>query len=269
MSSIAVIHLVRHANPTRWLNAFLRSYKTHPSGTEHDLTFILKGFPEKAALRLKSRLAKSLPACQFLEISDEGYDINAYRHAAQILTQDILVFLNSHSVIQATDWLKSLTQPLAATDTGLTGATGNWEAEGTGMSYPNPHIRSNAFAIRRKEFLSLDFGPLISKSDCGRFEAGDIGMTRQLMSRHRLCLVVGKDGQAHAWQQWHESLTFRSGNQENLLIADNRTRDYQFASDARRQKCARLSWRDKAHVAPSSFTNFLKGKWIRLRTGRL
>lgn len=40
-------------------------------------------------------------------------------------------------------------------------------------------------------------------------------------------IVVGKDGEGYDKKEWRKSRTFRQSEQENLLVADNQTRDYQ------------------------------------------
>jgi hypothetical protein len=43
-------------------------------------------------------------------------------------------------------------------------------------------------------------------------------------------------------ERWPESHTFRSGDQHNLLVGDNRTRDYQHADPAMRRALAAMAW---------------------------
>jgi hypothetical protein len=54
--------------------------------------------------------------------------------------------------------------------------------------------------------------------------------------------VVGRDGVAYPPECWQESRTFRTGEQENLLIADNRTRHYQDGGRLTRWGLAWLAW---------------------------
>jgi hypothetical protein len=59
-------------------------------------------------------------------------------------------------------------------------------------------------------------------------------------------LVVGRDGVAYPTERWRESATYRSGGQANLLIADNRTRQYETASPRRRLKLEQMTWGTEA-----------------------
>ena len=60
-------------------------------------------------------------------------------------------------------------------------------------------------------------------------------MTAQVLARGERALVVGRDGEAYAPERWPESATFRSGGQANLLVADNRTRQWEEADAAERE----------------------------------
>jgi hypothetical protein len=111
--------------------------------------------------------------------------------------------------------------------------------------YPNPHIRTNGFMIGREMMLRLRFPKLRDKVDCYRFEFGRRSMTRQIRARGLKPLVVGRDGAAYEVDQWHESWTFRSGDQSNLLIADNQTKYNAELGWERIQGLARLAWGDR------------------------
>ena len=67
-------------------------------------------------------------------------------------------------------------------------------------------------------------------------------MTRQLWARGLQTLIVGRDGCAFPPQRWADSATFRSGDQANLLVADNRTRQWEAADPAERAHLSRLAW---------------------------
>lgn len=255
--SVAVVHLVRRGNPGEYFLDFCRSYKAHAAGMSHDLLVILKGFHTTDPREVPD-VGSLLPHARLMPVSDDGFDINAYRNAASTLPHDYVCFLNSHSMIEADNWLKSLYSAFANhIDTGVAGATGNWERLGPDQLFPNIHIRTNGFLIRRDVFLSLDFGPLATKRDCNQFEAGPDSLTRQLMRRELVARVVDSNGAAFVPAEWPVSRTFRSGRQENLLISDNRTRKYTRSLFRRRRKLATESWGAQAMVSRKSL-----GDWM-------
>lgn len=55
-------------------------------------------------------------------------------------------------------------------------------------------------------------------------------------------LVVGRDGVAYPPERWRESATFRSGDQRNLLIADNRTEQYAAADPRFKRTLEEMAW---------------------------
>jgi hypothetical protein len=108
--------------------------------------------------------------------------------------------------------------------------------------FPNPHIRTNGFMIERTTMLDLRFDGERTKMDSLRFESGKAGMTRQILGRGLEALIVGRDGRGYEPDEWYESRTFRSGEQENLLIGDNRTRQYADGDESFRAFLRQLAW---------------------------
>ncbi len=78
--------------------------------------------------------------------------------------------------------------------------------------------------------LSLDWPEVGTKRGAWALESGRRSITRQVWERGLETLVVGRDGQAYERDRWFDSATFRSGGQRNLLIADNRTRQFDDAT---------------------------------------
>jgi hypothetical protein len=68
-------------------------------------------------------------------------------------------------------------------------------------------------------------------------------MTARLLRSGLAVRVVGRDGACYPPEHWARSRTFRSSNQENLLIADNRTRQYAEADESTRRMLATRAWR--------------------------
>jgi len=93
-------------------------------------------------------------------------------------------------------------------------------------SFPNFHLRTNAFLISREIALQIRFTTMHKKFDTYAFESGRSGLTRQILQMGKPVLVVGRDGKAYTMEEWHLSDTFWRRNQDNLLVADNQTRRY-------------------------------------------
>lgn len=280
MPDLCVAHLVRERNGPGPFAAFLDSYRRHPAGVGHDLLVIFKGFGGGAALAPYRELLGGLPFRPF-EVPDEGFDIVPYFKAAARFDYRHFCFLNSFSVILDDGWLEKLYAPARAAGVGVVGATGSWESLYAdylrrwrrersrwlyrGMlacewaklraalrlraqfgPFPNPHVRTNAFVVARDLLSRLEVGELKRKEDAHRFESGRAGMTRQIVALGLRPLVAGRDGRAYEWADWRESLTFRSGEQQNLLVSDNQTRQYAEADEPTRRVLREFAWREGA-----------------------
>jgi hypothetical protein len=136
MKKLAVFHLVRKYNDIQMLRDFLVSYANHKSGVEHDLIIIFKGFTNDVDKTAQLELLSPF-TYQSYDVSDHGFDITAYisacKHYAQVYLY--LCFLNSHSVIQAKNWLKILYDNIIRENVGLVGATGSWQSLSGGRRF--------------------------------------------------------------------------------------------------------------------------------------
>jgi len=55
-------------------------------------------------------------------------------------------------------------------------------------------------------------------------------------------VIVGRDGRRYGISEWPSGATFRQDEQQNLLVADNRTIDYSTASPEVRRQLAAAAW---------------------------
>src|SRR5438552_3945635 len=142
--TVAVVHLVRKANGPEALAAFLEEYKAHPAGVEHTLWLACKGFGDDDQQPYEA-------AREILDLPDRGFDLGTYRLAALQLDTDYVCFLNSWSRPLVDGWLHAMMDALQRPGVGLVSCTGSHEGA-SGVSFPNPHIRTNAFCMRREFF---------------------------------------------------------------------------------------------------------------------
>lgn len=118
-------------------------------------------------------------------------------------------------------------------------------------AFPNPHIRTNAFFTERSWLLRA--GPIATKHDAYLFESGPQSLTAQIVEAGLRAYVIDRDGQPHAPAEWANSGTFRSGDQQALLIADSQTRRYQQMTAAERITHQLMTWGDTRNVLPRDF----------------
>jgi hypothetical protein len=108
--------------------------------------------------------------------------------------------------------------------------------------FPAVHLRTNAFVIERELLLSLRTGRLGSKRATYRLESGRGNLTAQLTARGRPPVVVDRHGAARQGPEWPEGDVFWQGRQEDLLVADNQTRQYALAPRHHREVLSRFAW---------------------------
>src|SRR5262245_35469171 len=95
---VGVVHLVRRKNGIAPLQSFLASYERQPAGCEHVLILALKGFGKRLDGVFEDQLARVRHVT--VSVSDDGFDISAYRAVSRALSCRFLCFLNSFSIIQ-------------------------------------------------------------------------------------------------------------------------------------------------------------------------
>jgi len=132
---------------------------------------------------------------------------------------------------------------LAKTATGLPG-----EILGH-APFPNPHVRTNAFLLRRDAFLGIADHVVRRKSAAYRFEAGTRGLTARTLGGGDGVRIVGAGGTAYAPCDWPDVDIYFQGNQGELLVADNLTRSYQAAAAPARRLLSSLAWGARARPA--------------------
>ncbi len=247
---LCVVYLAWTPYGVECAESFLDSYRTHDAGTPHRLLLLLAG-PDEDRTPWK-RLFSPVPH-EVLELG-EGMDLGHYRTAVDRVVAERYCFLNTVTTILADEWLARLERALLSPGVGMVGATGSYETPNAvrpgplrrlrpGFEpFPNPHLRTNGFAMERDLLLQLNWPSSLTRTETVLLEGGSGSLTRQVRKRGLQTLVVGRDGVAHQPERWRESATFRSGNQANLLLADNRTRHYQEGGPLVRRGLAWLAW---------------------------
>jgi len=269
VSGICVVHLVRKKNGLEPFQIFIDSYLKNPPGIDHKLLMVYKGFYRKVDIAPYEELLKNIPHSFFM-VADVGFDIRPYFLAVEKHDYKYFCFLNSFSVILDKDWLLKLYQHLSQPGVGLVGATGSWQGLQSPAkknralwkkilrpivmlylkryfaSFPNCHVRTNAFIIARTTMLKIRCGTILGKIQAYGFESGKNSITKQVERMGLRPLIVGKDGRGYDKHEWNVSNTFWRGTQHNLLVSDNQTRKYDTASPEWRQKFELFAWGELA-----------------------
>jgi hypothetical protein len=125
--SVAVVYLARCAEGPKPLQRFLESYRQYPTGIDHQLVVIFKGYDQQVALAAARALFSGTPHLG-VEIDDLGLDIGAYLEAARRLPHAYFCFLNSFTEIAAPAWLALLHERATEERVGIVGAMGVYES---------------------------------------------------------------------------------------------------------------------------------------------
>jgi hypothetical protein len=255
-SELAVVHLVWAPLGAEALEGFLAAYRRFAPGAEHRLVVILNGFDGKADPR-RVAVERVLDGVdhQAIVLPRPVVDLTAYREAAPEIEARALCLLNSYSRPLVADWLALLAGGLSDASVGLVGCGGSCESAYSAAPlwlrrrrgrefppFPNPHLRTNGFMLERELMLDLDWPLAHSKLKALALESGRRSISRQVWKRGLDVRVVGRDGVAYPAERWRESATFRSGAQRNLLVADNRTLQYEQAEVAFKDTLERMAW---------------------------
>lgn len=285
MASIGVIHLVWAPVGLESFRTFLKSYADSPAGVEHDLIVAFKGFDsERSAMDYRSLLSGVRHSCLFIPRS--GFDIRSYYHVVETCRYDFYCPLNSRSVILDGEWLAKLYGAAREMGIGLAGASGSglsWRshlletrhalkhrAPYRGMTgrlrlmaragfyaacfdpFPNYHVRTTAFMMRRDLFVGLRRSWMSTKAGTYLFESGKRSMTKQIQRMGLQVVVVGRDGLTYPPDRWWESNTFWQDEQKNLLVADNQTTRFAQGDADEKWRLARAAWGARACVGGTS-----------------
>jgi hypothetical protein len=237
------------------LSEFLRSLEDHPAGEPHRLLALVNGLDREQEPASSVPVPVEGPAHEVLWLEENRIDLAVYRDVAEGIGEPYVCFMNSYCRPLADGWLRTMAAHARREDVGIVGTTGSYESfysaarwplrlrhRGGFPPFPNPHVRTNGFMLRRSLMRELDWGPVRRKRDAWRLESGYGSVTRQVHARGLRAVVVGRDGNAYDSDRWYESRTFRSGEQENLLVEDNRTRQFAEADPKTRQMLAERAW---------------------------
>ena len=96
--------------------------------------------------------------------------------------------------------------------------------------------------ISRQLLIDLDFKLDNTKAAANRFESGPDGLPTALAQRGLSSILVGADGVGFEVADWPKSVTFRLGDQANVLVTDNQTRGFAAMSKWQRALHERMTW---------------------------
>ena len=133
-------------------------------------------------------------------------------------------------------------------------------------AFPNPHIRTSGFMVRRSHLARFEPSRIATKFDACRFESGTDSLTALLRRDGLAAIVVTNDGEGFDVPNWARSSTFRLGDQSRLILTDNRSREFTSMPPAERAVHVRITWGD---YSKSGATPDIPDYGYRFATGSL
>ena len=278
-SKISVIYLSWVPYGIDLLKQFIQSYQTFTANTPHQLVIVFNGVKNETDYTpfLNFATATLQKDVKYL-VMESGQDIAAYQYAASKVDTEYIFCFNSFSKILAPSWLYKYQQAFLQSNVGLVSATAScqshinnvfethaiaWEftkpflynynkyklfIKTIGYWYflfkpfPNAHLRTTAFMIKRAVFLSIKCKPLTSKFKAYLFESGRNGFTNQIIKKGLIPLLIDKDGNTCTIDKMHTSKTFWLQQQQNLMVADNQTEIYANALQQQKMIMSKKAW---------------------------
>jgi hypothetical protein len=275
---VAVVYLMWIPYGIGYFVSFVKSYAQNPAGFIHQLYIIFNGVDESGVPEEYKKILQEHEINNIVITMESGQDIDAYLFAAKKVDADIFLFLNTYSILLADNWLKNYISAFDSPGVGLVGATGSflsyysavmsnnslaWENDKSFKEnyrkyklllkaffywrllfkpFPNPHVRTNAFMIKRNVFLKITTQKLTSKFKAYQFESGRNSFTSQIINMGLQVFLIDKNGKTFDMSNWEMSYVFWRGNQEGLMVSDNQTKKYEEDEVDKRKKLTFLAW---------------------------
>ena len=266
-----VVYLAYEPFGKKYLESFLEFYIKFDSGFDHDLLICFKQFKKKNLDEWKKILNNKF--VDFIEFNDDfeknDFDIGSYLRVAKKYPDRLILFLNTYTVPITKNWLKIyINHYERKTVIGATGSMASLSSQFFNFFYnqhtkfkqirwglkhlmhvqlfPNPHIRTTAFFLHAKDFLSLNYNAekFIKKIETNYFESGRNGLSNQLIKKGFKLIIVNSDNNGFDIDTWKKSETFCLGNQSKLIFKDKRTDEYKNADNFEKIKRTKFCWGD-------------------------
>lgn len=271
--NIAVVYLlVRELGPDSF-KKFITSYRDIDPGLDHKLIIAVKQFSKSDDELNKILKVAADINYELIFVPDGGYDIGSYQKIVSMTKFEKYCFINSNTELKSEKWLNYLIKALDLNKKSVVGFSGSMQSLASDAlvleiekypsmlitfrryfgyiwlrrhfpKFPNPHIRSNLFAIRRQDFLDLTFPIITRKYDTWKFESGRMGLSAQIKKNGGRLIVVDNKGNFFGPSSWSRSQTFWQFDQENLLASDKQTRMYDNAQDNQKMKLFSYAWQN-------------------------
>jgi hypothetical protein len=263
-----IVYLLYYPIAEKTLKHFIRYYKKFKSGYKHELLICFKGFSNdnKIISYWKNKIRLKYTFYLDKELKND-FDIGSFFRVANDNPGRLILFLNSYAFPNCENWLKIYVDNYEYNSVvGAHGSYASLSSECLSFKYknlsiyksikygiyhlffcklfPNPHIRTSNFLIKANDFLSLKYNKnkFVNKIFTNYFESGRYGMSNQLLKKKFKLLVVNSMNKKFNVDKWNESKTAFLSNQDNLVISDHRTRQFDTLNVNQKKQLSKLNW---------------------------
>ena len=204
MPVLCLVHLLWGPFGPEAAARFGAAYRAVEPGVEHRFVAVYNGFRGDVS---GVRDALGVQADEEVHIDGRVQDLIAYRRALDAVECDRVAFVNGWAEPIADGWLATLSAALDGDGVGIAGCTASWESpasaapphlklhrRGLFEPFPNPHVRTNGWAIEADLARSLVWDVRRRKVGAESLESGKQGLTRQVQARGLRPVMVSRQG---------------------------------------------------------------------------
>lgn len=236
------------------VKTFIDTYQKNPAGMEHNFHIIAKNWTDKEDYEEICKIAEKNNA-KIIDLPDDGFDIGAYFRAAKILTGEYVFFIGSNIEILSNDWLLKIYNGFKSDKKiQLAGPMGSW-ATGYSGRFPNPHIRTNSFLIKRSLFLEYASTQKFpqTKEDTWALEHCSNSLSNYILKKGYRISVVNADGEVFSLAEWDKSRTYATPDADKPILTDKWARKYYTADETLKLKIEMVNWGKYISLFPENF----------------
>lgn len=241
---------------------FLASYKTYDAGIEHSLVIIAKNWTDNILYEKLCNLAKAHNA-KVIDLPDDGWDFGAYFRVSKILDSEYVLFTASSTKILSDNWLLNFYNVFKNDNkVQLVGPMGSWGYRLDVKNFPNPHIRTCTFMIKRELFLEYASTQKFpqTKEDTHEMEHGETSITNFVLNKGYKAVVVNSDGEIFMPDNWVYSKTYNTPDDNKSFFSDKRSAKYYTDSEKDKRHMEMATWGQ--YLIPSKVKIFVSYQQI-------
>lgn len=232
---------------------FVESYKNFSAGIEHNLIILIKkSTPRYFYNRIVEYTKKN--NLKHIKLSDDGLDIGAFMLAAKELQGEYMFCIGSGMTILCDDWLLKFDNAFKNDEKiQLAGAMGSY-AQGHSDRFPNPHIRTCAFMMKRNLFLQYAASHKFpeTKEDTWEIEHGADSLTNFVLNQGgQTVVVVNNDGNVFYTADWEKAQAYIT-LESKAIMDDKWARRYALTDEYLRTKIEMENWCRNTTKYPSN-----------------